>query len=123
VRIRRVSGVPVIAPVEWQKDGVLACQPGGHLHFAVGHREMDQRPRPELEERFALGQPVILVLQHGIGDVLGEVGLQFSGGDRDSGHEEHQIDAVAFEAKRCRHVSVAIPEMRVSRGIAVSPRQ
>jgi hypothetical protein len=30
---------------------------------------------------------------------------------------------MSFEAKRFRHVAVAIPEMRVSRGIAVSPRQ
>jgi HK97 family phage major capsid protein len=28
-----------------------------------------------------------------------------------------------LEAKRCRHVAVEIPEMRVRRGIAVSPRQ
>src|SRR6185312_14533051 len=28
-----------------------------------------------------------------------------------------------FEAKRCRHVAVAIPQVRVSRGITVSPRQ
>jgi len=27
-----------------------------------------------------------------------------------------------LEAKRSRHVAVAIPEVRVSRGIAVSPR-
>jgi class 3 adenylate cyclase len=27
---------------------------------------------------------------------------------------------MSFEAKRCRHVAVAIPEVRVSRGIAVS---
>ena len=30
---------------------------------------------------------------------------------------------VPLEAKRCRHVAVAIPQVRVSRGIAVSPRQ
>jgi hypothetical protein len=28
-----------------------------------------------------------------------------------------------FEAKRFRHVAVAIPEVRVSGGITVSPRQ
>ena len=30
---------------------------------------------------------------------------------------------MSFEAKRFRHVAVAIPKVRVSRGIAVSPRQ
>ena len=30
---------------------------------------------------------------------------------------------MALEAKRSRHVAVAIPEVRVSRGIVVSPRQ
>jgi hypothetical protein len=30
---------------------------------------------------------------------------------------------MALEAKRSRHVAVAIPEVRVSRGIAVSLRQ
>ena len=30
---------------------------------------------------------------------------------------------VPLEAKRCRHVAVAISELRVGGGIAVSPRQ
>ena len=30
---------------------------------------------------------------------------------------------MSFEAKRSRHVAVAIPEVRIGRGIAVSPRQ
>jgi hypothetical protein len=30
---------------------------------------------------------------------------------------------MSFEAKRSRHVAVAIPQLRVSRGIAVSTRQ
>ena len=30
---------------------------------------------------------------------------------------------MSIEAKRSRHVAVAIPELRIRRGIAVSPRQ
>src|SRR5271157_3185415 len=39
-----------------------------------------------------------------------------------SGHGLGPRD-MSFVAKRFRHVAVAIPEVRVSRGIAVSPRQ
>ena len=95
VRIGRVPGVMVVAPVERQEDGVLARQLGGHLHLAVGHREMHQRPGPERQQRFPLGQPVVLVLQHRVGDVLGEVGLQLGRRHRDAVDEEHQVDAVA----------------------------
>ncbi len=95
VRVRRVPGVMVVAPVERQERGVLPGQLGGHLHLAVGDREVHHRPRPELQQRFTLGQPVVLVLQHRVGDVLGEVGLQLGGGDRDAVDEEHQVDAVA----------------------------
>jgi hypothetical protein len=30
---------------------------------------------------------------------------------------------MSFKAKRFRHVAVVIPEVRVSRGVAMSPRQ
>ena len=34
-----------------------------------------------------------------------------------------ELPYMPFKAKRSRHVAVAIPEVRVGRGIAVSPRQ
>ena len=69
------------------------------MHFAVTHREVDKCPIGEREQWLCVlslrsRKAVEAILVDGIGNRLGEVGLQFDRRDRDTIEEQPQIDAV-----------------------------
>ena len=98
--VGRVALATVMAPIERQKGGRRSLQPSGHAYLVVADGEVHQRPVGEAQQRFRLSLTLGLrvaikaVLIDGILHRLGEVGLDFDGGDRDAIQEQHQIDAV-----------------------------
>jgi hypothetical protein len=95
VRIRWVPGMVVIAPVERKERRVLPRELRCHVHLVVGHREVHYRPRSELQQRLSLREPVILVLQYGIDNVLGEVSLQLGSTDVSGMRHGRELDRLA----------------------------
>ncbi|OIQ64516.1 hypothetical protein GALL_539340 [mine drainage metagenome] len=101
-RIAGTGAAEVVRPaqIERQEEGLVAIELGGHEHFVGGHGEVHQGAGLELEQGFGLAAlgvlrvPVLLVLLDGVGDVLGQVGLELSGGDRQAVDEQHEVDAV-----------------------------
>jgi hypothetical protein len=100
LRIDRIARAAVVAQVERQERSRWPFQRGGHLHFAVAHREVDQGAVGKREQRLgglAFEEPRIAVksvLVDGVADALGKVGLQLGRGHGQAVEEEHQIDAV-----------------------------
>jgi hypothetical protein len=97
--LTRVAGTAVVALVERQEHGGRAVESGDHVHLGVAHREVDQRPVGEGEQRLgslALGvrEAVEAVLVDGVVDALREVGLELDGSDRQAVEEEDHVDAV-----------------------------
>ena len=102
--VGRVAGVVAVAAVEGQEHGVLAGEPGGHVHFGVGNREVHEGAGGKAQQRLALGQAILLVLLDRMIDGLSEVGLELGRGDGDAVDEEHQIDGLARAGPRVAHL-------------------
>ncbi|MOA22715.1 hypothetical protein D3C78_1432910 [compost metagenome] len=67
---RWVAGGAIVAPVEWQEEGRVAGQLGGHAYVAIAHGEMHHRATLESEQRLqaaalALRAAIHAVLLHG----------------------------------------------------------
>jgi hypothetical protein len=93
-----VAGAAVLgAPVEGQKESVLAGQAGGHGHLVLTHREMHQGTAPEGEQRLRLARDRVLhravppVLAPGVLHRLLELALELQGGGGDAVDEQHQV--------------------------------
>ena len=104
-RVARAAVRPsgVAAAVEGQELGAGPLQAGGDLHLAVAHGEVHQGAAGEGEQRFGWlpgcpGMPVGFVLPDGVGDRLGVVGLELSGGHRNAIEQKNEIEAVLVAA-------------------------
>lgn len=91
VRVGRIAGAVVPAPVEWQKPGSLPLELRAHPHLVVVDGELHDTAS-ELEKPLA-GVAVALVLQDGVLDrLLREAVFQFKGSDRQTIDEQAQIE-------------------------------
>src|SRR5690606_23610007 len=98
VRWWRVTGATIqTAQVEWQEEGVLAVQLGGHRDLALPNSEMHQRAALEAQQRLRFtGQrvfyrAVITVLTLGVFHALLKLAFQLQRGSGDAVDEQHQI--------------------------------
>lgn len=85
--------------VKREKEGLIALQARGHVDLILAHREVDQRPALESEQRLGLfgdrvdRQAGGLVLADSLLHRLLELRLQLQRRHRQAVHEQHQIDA------------------------------
>ena len=98
-----IAGRAMVAAVEGQESGARAIQFGGHHHRHVADGKMDQGSVREAEQRFrgglslGPGSTVETVLIDGIADALGEVALEFGGGDGDTVQKRARSREFSFE--------------------------
>ncbi|MNJ39966.1 hypothetical protein D3C77_348480 [compost metagenome] len=101
VLTRWVASGTIVAAVEWQEEGRISSQLGGHADIAVAHGEMHHRATLEGQERLgttalALRPAVHAVLLHGGLNRLGEVGFKLHGRNGNAIDEEGQVDLICL---------------------------
>ena len=119
-------GIPGTAPLAYRRIAIarvgliIAGERGPDLHEESGHGRVWGSPQAKRSQSPMKDR--VLVLR--ISDTQRHDGRsQVSIGVRPPSWHRLGPRDMSFEAKGSRHVAVAIPEVRVSRGIAVSPRQ
>ena len=98
-RIDGVALAAAVAQVERQELRGRARKARDHVHLVVADGEVHQRAARKREQglrRLPLRVRVAVeaVLVDGVGDALGEIGLELRGGHGHAVEEEHQVDAV-----------------------------
>ena len=91
VRVRRIAGAVVPAPVEWQKPGRLAGEPGAEAHLGLVHGEMRDAPT-EFEELLARVSVPPVLLDRVVHGLLGQVVLEFERDDGQAVDEERDVE-------------------------------
>jgi hypothetical protein len=100
IGVGRVACAAVVAHIERYKAGAFPLQTGGHPNLIAADGKMHQGPALELEQRFVTiggrvaGRAVVAILGHGVAHVLGEIGFEFDGGDRQAVDKQDQVDGV-----------------------------
>ena len=91
VRVRRIAGAVVPAPVERQKPGRLAGEPGAEAHLGLVHGEMRDAPT-EFEELLARVSVPPVLLDRVVHGLLGQVVLEFERDDGQAVDEERDVE-------------------------------
>ncbi len=74
----RVARAAVMPAIEGKEPGLSVLEAGGHGHVVLIHREMDQGPSLECQQRLIGGRPVMAILPFGMTEILAGQGiLQF----------------------------------------------